>query len=154
MKADVILQRLVAPEADLDDTIEEKTDTFRSRVKELYFEPALRTTEIWVDALEEMDLDLDLMDADGDDMNLVPAADRTVDWIAAVAAVLAICYRQAFIELLAREVLRNGAKKVRVREGMNADLDELRSAAKIGVSKAEIKAERDRRRAEREGKLQ
>lgn len=149
MKADVILSRLVAPEADLDDTLDDKGDSFRTRVKELYFEPSERNEEIWLDALDALDLGTDLMDADGDDLNLVPAAERDADWIAAVAAVLAICNEQAFIEVLAREVLRNGADKVRVREGMNADTGELRAAARIGVSKAAIKAERERRKLAR-----
>lgn len=151
MKADVILNRLVAPEADLDDLLDDKGDVFRARVKELYFEPDERNEEIWLDALDAMDIGSDLMEADGNDLNLVPVAERNADWVASVGAVLAVCYQQAFIESLARDVLRNGAEKMRVQEGMNADLEELRAAAKIGVSKAKVKAERERRRMEREG---
>jgi signal transduction histidine kinase len=150
MKADVILNRLVAPEADLDDLLDDKGDGFRTRVKELYFEPAERNEEIWLDALDAMDLGSDLMEADGDDLNLVPVADRNSDWVASVAAVLAVCHQQAFVEVLARAVLRNGADRVRIQEGMNADRSELRAAAKIGVSKAAIKAERERRRVARD----
>lgn len=145
MKADVILARLVAPEVDLDEMLDDKGDAFRARVKELFFEPQHRTTEMWADMLEALDLDLGLVDADGDDLNLVPVRERTAAWVETVAAIVAGCYQQAFVEVLARDVLANGAERVRVQEGINADRAELRAAAKIGVSKNDIKAERARR---------
>lgn len=145
MKSDVILSRLVAPEADLDDLLDEKGDAFRARVKELFFEPSGRNTEMWADMLDALNLDLGLMDADGDDLNLVPVRERTAAWVETVAAIVAGCYQQAFVEVLARDVLRNGAERVRVQEGINADRAELRAAAKVGISKAAIKAERERR---------
>jgi hypothetical protein len=145
VKAADILARLVSPEADLDDMLDDKGDTFRARVKELFFEPAGRNTEMWVDMLEALDLDRELVDADGDDLNLVPVAERSTAWIETVAAIVAGCYQQAFVEVLARDVLANGRERVRVQEGINADRAELRAAAKIGVSKAAIKAERERR---------
>ena len=145
MKAADILARLVSPEADLDDLLDEKGDTFRARVKELFFEPQHRQTELWVDMLEALGLDLELVDADGDDLNLVPVRERTAAWVETVAAIVAGCYQQAFVEVLAREVLANGRERVRVQEGINADRAELRAAAKIGVSKNDIKLERERR---------
>ena len=145
MKATDILARLVSPEADLDEFLDDNGDPFRARVKELFFEPAGRNTEMWVRGLEELGPSLDLVDVDGYDLNLVPAKERTAAWIGDVGAIMAGCYFQAYAEKIAREVLRNGAERVRVREGINADRAELRAAAKIGVSKNDIKLERERR---------
>jgi hypothetical protein len=145
MKADIILSRLVAPEVDLDEMLDDKGDTFRARVKELFFEPAGRNTEMWVRGLEELGPSLDLVDVDGYDLNLVPVRERTAAWLETVAAIVAGCYQQAFVEVMARDVLANGAERVRVQEGINADRAELRAAAKIGVSKNDIKLERERR---------
>ena len=148
MKPEQIVNMLVTVDADLDDIEDRIEDAAVNRAKELMREPEQRDTGLWADMLDALDLDYDLMDVSGADSNAVPVSERGDQWMASVGALWAGCFGQAFAEHGLRPTIENGDDRAAAHERITeqSSQSELRAAAKVGVSKAAVQAERDRRR--------
>jgi hypothetical protein len=131
--ADVIADAFA--EADLH--AEKVSAQYGDRLRELLEDPEQRDVDIWDDAFEAMDLDLQENDITLSELLEVRSADRDALWYATTSTVLAASKVQALVELVVRPMAEAGlraAPQIRS-EATGLDSDNKRTLAKAGIGK-------------------
>ena len=150
MPVNKLLDVLADHAAEVDEIAEDTAlgAAFKDRMMRLLLVPEERSEGLWSDAWEQLNLGPEWLDFDVNEMLDQVGADRTLEWRAVLEGMVAVARRQAAIDLGIRERLYTvAARHAREVEAAARQLspDELRRAAKVGISKDRIKVARERR---------
>jgi len=151
MKPEAIIEILIEQAADVDDLVERHEDEYTARVLHLLDTPADREEGLWVAVCDALDLDYDAtIDSSAADIGAVPPRQRSSTWADTVAAMTLACEMQALAEVVLPDLLALGDSAAQEAERISdgSSRAEMRTAAKIGISKSAVEARRAARRAQ------
>jgi hypothetical protein len=138
----MLLNILADQAAELDEIVDAALPLVRARVSVLLANPLERDDDVWSQYSEDIELV-------PEDFAIIPRQDKDDEWAARLAAFVLAAQMQAFAELVARDVLRasesHGESANPAAEKLGRQ--ELRAAAKVGISKTAVATAAEKRRA-------
>lgn len=152
-RAEDLLEDLADQQAETDEIAEENADDFADALRELLTSVEGRDPGIWSRSLESSDLeDVLSIEATIDELASVPSDERAEVWAAQMALLVSTSQVQAFVDVALPRILAAAEEhgERQVSGAAPLDIEELRVAARVGVSRDRLRTARERRQGARE----
>lgn len=160
MPIDKLLNSIAKEQAKVEDLVESVTERYKSRVLELLEKPKKRNIDIWGSLIEfeedELEQSLGLQTNSIDfssyfnitlsQLNLIEMSERQTTWEKAVSIVVVGSQAQAMIESgIVLDIIGSGKRqgKSLLKQSRDMSIQEIKTAAKQGVSKQRLKDSRN-----------
>lgn len=153
-QAERLLDHLAEQQAEVEEIAESLAGEYAARMRELLHDAEPRDLEMWEAARDSSDLaEMLSIDATIDELGEVPSDERAEIWQAEMQLIIAASRWQAFVEIILPRILDASERHAdeQVNDARPLSLDELKVAARVGVSKDRIATARTRREEARRG---